>query len=97
MAKKKAPMTKADMINQIAKDASISKVAARAALESFVTMCAKEVKVGRPFRVAGLGTFARKASKARKGVNPATGKPIKIPAKKRMAFKMSSMVKDKLN
>lgn len=95
MAKK--PMTKADMIAHVAKAAGISKAAAKLALESFVTVCRKEVKVGRPFRVAGLGTFSLKKSKARKGVNPATGEPIKIKAKKRMAFKMSSQVKDMLN
>jgi|Deesub1362A_J573_1020465.scaffolds.fasta_scaffold01546_6 DNA-binding protein HU-beta len=95
MAKK--PMTKMDMINKIAKDAGISKAAARAALESFVEMCVKEVKVGRPFRVAGLGTFSLKKTKARKGVNPATGEPIKIKAKKRMAFKPSAVVKELFN
>ncbi|MGD9124076.1 MAG: HU family DNA-binding protein [Desulfarculaceae bacterium] len=95
MAKK--PMTKNDMIDQIAKSAGIPKVAAKAVLESFVSMCSKEVKANRPFRVAGLGTFALKKSKARKGVNPATGQPIKISAKKRMAFKPSSQIKDLLN
>lgn len=95
MAKK--PMTKADMIDRVAKEADIPKTAAKAALESFVNMAVKEVKVGRPFRVAGLGTFALKKSKARKGVNPATGEPIKIKAKKRMAFKPSSQVKALLN
>lgn len=95
MAKK--PMTKSDMIDKIAKDAGIPKTAAKVALESFVDMCVKEVKVGRPFRVAALGTFALKKSKARKGVNPATGEAIKIAAKKRMAFKPSSQVKELFN
>ena len=95
MAKK--PMTKQDMIDQIAKDADIPKVAAKSALESFVDMAVKEVKAGRPFRVAGLGTFDLKKTKARKGVNPATGEAIKIKAKKRMAFKPSSQVKELLN
>jgi DNA-binding protein HU-beta len=95
MAKK--PMTKADMIDRVSKEADIPKTAAKAALESFVNMAVKEIKVGRPFRVAGLGTFALKKSKARKGVNPATGEPIKIKAKKRMAFKPSSQVKTLLN
>jgi DNA-binding protein HU-beta len=95
MAKK--PMTKNEMIDQIAKDADITKVAAKAALESFVDTLVKEVKLNRPFRVAGLGTFALKKSKARKGVNPATGEAIKIKAKKRMAFKAGAQVKDLLN
>ncbi|MEW5912051.1 MAG: HU family DNA-binding protein [Thermodesulfobacteriota bacterium] len=93
----KTPATKADMIDKVAKEAGISKVAAKAALESFVDMCRKEVKAGRSFRVAGLGTFGLKKSKARKGVNPATGQPIKIKASKRMVFKMGSAVKDQLN
>ncbi|WP_052515499.1 HU family DNA-binding protein [Dethiosulfatarculus sandiegensis] len=95
MAKK--PMTKTDMIDVIAKTAGIPKTAAKASLESFVAMCRKEIKANRPFRVAGLGTFALKKTKARKGVNPATGEPIKIKAKKRMAFKPSSQVKELLN
>ncbi len=95
MAKK--PMTKTDMIDQMAADAQVPKTAAKAALESLVGMIQKEVKVGRPFRLAGLGTFELKKSKARKGVNPATGEPIKIKAKKRMAFKASQQVKDQLN
>jgi len=95
MAKK--AMTKNDMVDQIAKAAGIPKTAAKAALEAFVDACRKEVKAGRAFRVAGLGTFALKKSKARKGVNPATGDAIKIAAKKRVAFKPSSMFKDQLN
>ncbi|MBW2090571.1 MAG: HU family DNA-binding protein [Deltaproteobacteria bacterium] len=90
-------MTKMDMIEQISKDAGITKVQSKAALESFIEMCSKEVKVGRPFRVAGLGTFSLKKSKARKGRNPATGEQIKIKASKRMSFKPSSQVKDLLN
>jgi len=95
MAKK--PMTKADMIDKIAKDTDISKAQAKIALESFVDMCQKEVKASRPFRVSGLGTFNLKKVKARKGVNPATGEQIKIKASKRMAFRPSSQVKDLLN
>jgi len=90
-------MTKSDIIDQIAKDASIAKVQAKAALESFIGMCSKEVKAGRTFRVAGLGSFILKKAKARKGRNPATGELIKIKASKRMSFKASSQVKDLLN
>jgi DNA-binding protein HU-beta len=95
-AAKKA-MTKIEMVDQIAKDADIPKTAARAALDSFVSMCAKEVKAGRSLRVAGLGTFSMKKTKARKGMNPKTGEAIKISAKKRMAFKPSSQIREMLN
>ena len=91
------PLTKADMIDKIASKADISKRAAKDALEAFVEVCCDEVKAGNPFRVAGLGTFSLKESVPRKGVNPATRQPIEIEAKKRMAFKMSSQVRDSLN
>ncbi|MCB2185968.1 MAG: HU family DNA-binding protein [Deltaproteobacteria bacterium] len=90
-------MTKSDMVDKIAGEAGISKAAAKAALDSLVTMCREEVKAGRAFRLSGLGTFSLKESQARQGVNPATKAPITIEAKKRMAFKMSAQVKDLLN
>ncbi len=90
-------MTKAEMVSKIAAAAGISKAAAKAALEAFVQICREEVKAGRPFRVAGLGTFLLRQTAPRKGVNPATGQPIQIKATKRMAFKMSSQVKQMLN
>jgi DNA-binding protein HU-beta len=95
-ATKKA-LTKVEIVDQIAKDASIPKTVARVALDSFVSLCAKEIKAGRPLRVSGLGTFSLKKTKARKGMNPKTGEPIKISAKKRMAFKPSSQIRDLLN
>ena len=41
----------------------------------------------RVIRLPELGTFQLKKRKARKGVNPQTGRSIKIPAKKVVTFK----------
>ena len=93
----KNQMTKAEMIDQIAKEAGISKTQSKAAIDSFIGMCSKEVKGGRSFRVSGLGTFSLKKNKARKGRNPQTGEVIKIKASKSMGFKPSSQIKALLN
>jgi len=95
--KVKAAMTKLEMVEHLAKEVGVTKVQAKAALEAFIAMCCKEVKAGRPFRVSGLGTFSLAKTKARKGVNPKTGEPLKIAARKRMAFKAGAHVKDMLN
>lgn len=95
MAKK--PMTKAEIVAGMAGAAGITAKQAEAVLTSLIGLCRDEVKKGRPFRVAGLGTFSLKKSKARQGRNPATGEPIKIPASRRMAFSASSKVKGLLN
>ena len=95
MAKK--PMTKAEIVAGMANEAGIAKANAQIALETIIKICAEEVKAGRPFKIAGLGTFSLRQRAARKGVNPATGEPLEIPASQSMGFKASSVVKDLLN
>lgn len=90
-------MNKAEMIDYLAKAANINKTEAGKALDSLVGMVTSEVKAGRSFRLAGLGTFSLKARAARTGRNPQTGEAIKIPKKKSMAFKPSTSVGDLLN
>ncbi len=96
MADKK-PLSKNEIVDFMAKEAGVPKVAAKKALDAFVELACREVKGGRPFRVSGLGTFDLKKTKQRKGVNPATGEEIKIKAKKRMAFRAGAQVKEMLN
>ncbi|MGZ5187978.1 MAG: HU family DNA-binding protein [Kaistella sp.] len=81
-------MNKSELIDAIAKDANITKVAAKAALESFIsnvtdTLKQKDGKVS----LVGFGTFSVAERAARQGINPATKKPIKIAAKKVAKFK----------
>jgi nucleoid DNA-binding protein len=44
--------------------------------------------------LVGFGTFSVSERKARNGVNPQTGKPIKIAASKSVKFKPSTHLKD---
>ncbi|MCU7615147.1 HU family DNA-binding protein [Chryseobacterium sp. GMJ5] len=81
-------MNKSELIDAIAKDAGITKVAAKAALESFMsnvtnTLKTKEGKVS----LVGFGTFSVSERAARQGINPATKKPINIAAKTVAKFK----------
>ena len=46
------------------------------------------------FVLPGLGRLVRVERKARMGRNPATGKAIKIPAKKVVKFRVAKAVKD---
>lgn len=81
-------MTKADLIEKMAKDAGISKVAAKAALESFIGGVTKGLKK-RNSRVTlvGFGTFKKVYRKARMGRNPQTGEKIKIKGRNAVTFK----------
>ncbi len=88
-------MTKAELVEMMAKDAGISKVAASAALESFMTNVTKALKKkDGKVTLVGFGTFSKSRRKARKGRNPQTGAPIKIKASNVVKFKAGKKLKD---
>jgi DNA-binding protein HU-beta len=87
-------MTKAELVEQMAKDADITKAAA-AALDSFMTNVTKALKKkDGKMTLVGFGTFAKVRRKARKGRNPQTGEPLKIKARNAVTFKAGKKLKD---
>lgn len=90
-------MTKAELVEQMAKDAGISKVAASAALNSFMDGVTKALKKkDGKVTLVGFGTFLKARRKARKGRNPQTGQPIKIKASNVVKFKAGKKLKEGL-
>ena len=88
-------MTKAELVDQAAMDAKISKVAAAAALNSFMDNVTKALKKkDGKVTLVGFGTFSKSRRKARKGRNPQTGAPIKIKASNVVKFKAGKKLKD---
>lgn len=90
-------MTKEELISKIAGDAKITKVQARAALESIIDGIRKTVKKNGRLALVGFGSFIRSNRKARIGRNPRTGKEIKIAAKKVIRFKAGKALLEHLN
>jgi DNA-binding protein HU-beta len=87
-------MTKAELIEKMAKDADISKAAANKALDSFVDGIKKTLKKGNKVTLVGFGTFSVGRRAARKGRNPQTGETIKIKASKTPKFKAGKAFKN---
>ena len=86
---------KAELVEAMATDAKISKVAAGAALESFMANVTKALKKkDGKITLVGFGTFAKVRRKARKGRNPQTGEPMKIKARNAVTFKAGKKLKD---
>lgn len=90
-------MTKADIVDKMAKEAGISKAAAGAALNSFVDSVIKALKKKEgKVTLVGFGTFSKVRRKARKGRNPQTGQTIKIKASNTVRFKPGKALKGAL-
>lgn len=90
-------MNKTELIDAIAKDAEISKVAAKKALESFLKNVENTLASGGKISLVGFGSWAISERAEREGRNPQTGNTIKIAAKKVVKFKAGSELETAVN
>ena len=87
-------MNKAELIDQIAKNTSISKANSRVVIDSFLEIVENTLAKGNDVALIGFGTFTTIKRKARTGRNPQTGASIKIPASVSPKFKVGKKLKD---
>jgi DNA-binding protein HU-beta len=87
-------MNKSELITAIASESGLSKIDSKKALDAFISSVSSNLKSGDKIVLVGFGTFSVANRKERTGINPATQKTIKIPAKKVVKFKAGSELAD---
>lgn len=87
-------MTKAELINAVAKECKCSKALAEKTLNSVTGTISRCLKKGDKITLTGFGTFSVSKRKARIGRNPQTGAEIKIKATRVPKFKAGQALKD---
>ncbi|MBN1275722.1 HU family DNA-binding protein [Candidatus Woesearchaeota archaeon] len=85
-------MNKGDIVDLVAKKTDYPKTAITEILNEAIDVIAKAAKKETVI-LLGLGTFKPVKRKARTGVNPATGKPLKIPAYRTVKFTAAANIK----
>lgn len=85
-------MNKTQLVEAVAAQAGLTKVAAKAAVEATVEAITAALKKGEATQLIGFGTFSVAKRAARVGKNPRTGAQVKIAAKKVVKFKASSAI-----
>lgn len=83
-------MNKTELIDSMAAKAGITKTAAKAALEAFVSTTGEALQKGDKISLIGFGTFSVVEKPARTGRNPRTGEALNIAAKKAVKFKVGA-------
>ena len=68
-----------------------------AIVDSLIQTISEELSLKGKVAFAGFGSFATAERKPKTGINPQTGKPIKIPAKTVPVFKPGKELKDLVN
>jgi len=87
-------MTKEELVDKIAKEATVTKAQAHKAVAAFFNGVTTTLKKGGKVSFVGFGTFSVAKRKARMGRNPQTGAPIKIAASRVPKFKAGKQLKD---
>jgi DNA-binding protein HU-beta len=90
-------VNKADVIEHIAQQAEISKLAAERAIDALVGAVKSSLRKGQPVTLVGFGTFYPGARAARTGRNPRTGEQLSIAAARVPRFRAGKALKDAIN
>ncbi len=89
-------MTQSQLVKELAACCEVPNKTAKQFVACFADVAIRETKKNGVFVLPGLGRLVRVERKARMGRNPATGEPIKIPAKKVVKFRVAKSVKDSI-
>jgi DNA-binding protein HU-beta len=90
-------LNKADLIEQIAQAAEISKSAAERAVDAMVVAVKSCLRKDEQVTLVGFGTFYAGQRSARIGRNPKTGAEVKISAARLPKFRAGKALKDAIN
>jgi DNA-binding protein HU-beta len=90
-------MTKAELIEGVAKSAGVSKADAERTIGAFFDHVVASAKKGDKVAWPGFGSFSASKRAARTGRNPQTGEPVKIAASTALRFSSSATLKTALN
>lgn len=86
-------MTKADLVESVAKKVSLTNKAAKEAVGAVFAIIGDALKKGDKVVVTGFGTFMVRSRASRTGRNPQTGAAINIPARKTPGFTAGKALK----
>ena len=90
-------MNKKQLIDALNDEWPMTKAKCEKFLNTLVTTIEEELAQGNDVRLVGFGSFTVQDKAARKGVNPRTKKPMKIPAKKVPKFRPGKGLKERVN
>lgn len=90
-------MTKADLINIVARRLDITQVQSGIIVEAALKSVVSALQSGQEVEIRGFGSFRFRNRAPRKGRNPKTGEKVDVPPKKIPYFKMGKELKALLN
>lgn len=93
----KSGMTKAELVEQVAKDTLLTKKHAELVVNTVFESIVESLKGGDKIELRGFGSFRIRHRGPRIGRNPKTGDKVDVPAKRVPYFKPGKDLREMLN
>lgn len=90
-------MTKADLIEEVAKVVEFTRKESEVIVEAIFDSVVKALRQDDKIEIRGFGSFRTRQRQSRIGRNPKTGARVEVPAKRIPYFKPSKELKDLVN
>ena len=90
-------MTKADLIEDVARKTELSRKDSEVIVDTIFEGIVKSLRSGDKIEIRGFGSFRTRHRNSRVGRNPKTGERVDVPAKDIPYFKPSKELKDLVN
>ncbi|RPJ39097.1 MAG: integration host factor subunit beta [Planctomycetaceae bacterium] len=89
--------TKKDLIDRIAQSTGDTHVVVKAVIHHLFQEITAQLAQGNRIELRDFGVFETKTTPARTAQNPRTLKKVEVPAKRRVVFKPSRLMRQRLN
>lgn len=90
-------MTKADLIEEVARVVEFTRKESEVIVEAIFDSVVKALRSNDKIEIRGFGSFRTRQRQSRIGRNPKTGDRVEVPAKRIPYFKPSKELKDLVN
>ncbi len=90
-------MTKAELVEEVAKSVELSKKDAEKIVNTVFDCIIDALHSGEKIELRGFGSFRLRERKARIGRNPKTGETVHVPTKRVPYFKAGKELKELIN
>ena len=90
-------MTKANLVEEVAKESDLTKKDAEVIVQTVLDIITDALQRGEGVELRGFGSFRIRSRSSRQGRNPKTGSDVSVPAKKVPHFKPGKDLRDLVN
>ena len=90
-------ITKKDFVDRIAETTQCKHVVVKAVVQQFLNEIVSELAKGNRLEFRDFGVFETREQAARIALNPKTLKPVDVPPKRKVKFKMGRIMREEMN